>query len=515
MVKALSTDVINRLLAHAHATSGNMVECIAPFTGEVFAQLPQSSIADVDAAFAAARAAQPSWQAMGVRQRASLLLRLHDEVMRRRDEALDIVQVETGKARSHAAEEWLDVTLNARYYARIAPRILAPKRRRGALPLVVSTVQVHHPKGVVGVVSPWNYPLTMAICDALPALVAGNTVVIRPDNKTAFSALWVVDLMRSIGFPHDVIQIVLGDGPSIGNAVVERGDFVMFTGSTAVGRRVAQVCASRLVSCSLELGGKNPLIILDDADLDRAVDVAVRSSFSNSGQLCVSTERVLVHQDIAEAFTAALVQAVQRVNIGAGYDWDIDMGSLISADQLERVSRRVENAVAHGAQILVGGKARPDLGPYFFEPTVLGNVTTDSALWCEETFGPVISITTFRSDDEAVELANESEYGLNAAVVSRNVGRARGIAARIKAGTVNINEGYAAAWASIDAPMGGMKQSGLGRRHGVEGLLRCTEVQNISTQNLLSFGRNFGMDHRQWITFLAAVLNVMRRLGLK
>lgn len=478
-------------------------------------QLPQSTVADVDAAFVSARRAQQSWATLTVRERSRILLKFHDAVIARRDEALDIVQRETGKARAHAAEEWLDVAINARYYGRISARVLRARRRRGALPLVVGTWEVRHPKGVVGIVSPWNYPLTMAVSDALPALVAGNSVVLRPDNKTALSALWSVALLRECGVPSDVIQVVLGDGPTIGAAVVERADHVMFTGSTNVGKQVAQVCGARLVSCSLELGGKNPLVVLHDADLDKAVEVTVRSSFSNTGQLCVSTERVLVHRSVMEEFLGRLIVATSGLRLGAGNDWNVDVGSLISAEQLARVEARVKQAVADGGRIVVGGRSRTDIGPWFFEPTVIVDAPFDSQIWREETFGPVITVHPFDDDEEAVRLANDTEYGLNASVMAKNTQRALAVARRIQAGTVNINEGYAAAWASVDAPMGGMKSSGLGRRHGVEGLFRATEVQNISRQRLLSFGRSFGMDHHQWITFLAFVVKAMKKAGMR
>ena len=495
--------------------AGGTVSCIAPFTGKLILDLPQSTVQDVDDAFACARIAQPLWAARPVRERSAALLRFHDAVLARRDEALDIVQLETGKARSHAAEEWLDVAINARYYARIAPAALKAKNRRGALPGVVKTIEVRHPKGVIGVVSPWNYPLTMAISDALPALVAGNAVVLRPDNKTALSALWAVSVLRECGVPADVIQVVLGDGPNIGAAVVARGDHVMFTGSTAVGKQVAQVCGQRLVSCSLELGGKNPLIVLDDADIAKAVEVTLRSSFSNSGQLCVSTERVLVHQAVAEIFIEKLLQAANAMRLGAGNNWNIDMGSLIGLEQLDRIQRRVHQAVADGARVVAGGKPRPDLGPWFFEPTVVLDAPLDSQIWREETFGPVITVHRFETDEQAVALANDTEYGLNASVITSNARRGKAMASRIQAGTVNINEGYAAAWASVDAPMGGMKQSGLGRRHGLEGLLRATEVQNISRQRFLSFGPSFDLNQQQWLSLLAAVVAAMKKVGMR
>jgi succinate-semialdehyde dehydrogenase / glutarate-semialdehyde dehydrogenase len=500
-------ELINELLAHARVDrSAPPVRALAPFTAAPLAALPQSAESQMDAVFAAAREAQPQWAAMSARSRAAILLRFHDLVLASREVSLDIVQWETGKARSHAAEEWLDVGINARYYARIAPSALTPSRRAGALPLVVGAYVVHHPKGVVGVVSPWNYPLTMAVSDALPALVAGNTVVLRPDNKSALSALWLVSLLRRAGLPRDVLQVVLGEGPTIGAAVVDRADHVMFTGSTVVGRDVAARCAARLVSSSLELGGKNPMVILADADIDRAVEIAVRSSTASAGQLCVSIERILVHVSIYEEFLSRFIAAMKSVRMQASFSWDVDMGSLISAEQLERVSGKVHRAIASGARLACGGRARPDIGPFFYEPTVLLDAPLDSEIWREETFGPVVTVHPFSSDVEAVALANDSEYGLNASVVTRSLHRGRRVGAQIKCGTVNINEGYAAAWGSVDAPMGGMKASGLGRRHGVEGLLRVTEPQTIATQRMLGFGRQFGLGHAGWIRVLTFVV---------
>jgi succinate-semialdehyde dehydrogenase / glutarate-semialdehyde dehydrogenase len=507
---------IDQLLAHADVDhSAESVKAIAPFAALPLADLPQSSVSQVTTVFAEMRSAQPDWARLPVGVRAAILLRFHDLVLAHRDASLDIVQWETGKARAHAAEEWLDVAINARYYGRIAAAALAPSRRSAVLPLVVGARVVHHAKGVVGVVSPWNYPLTMAVSDALPALVAGNTVVLRPDNKSALSALWLVSLLRQAGLPRDVMRVVLGDGPTIGRAVADQADHVMFTGSTSVGREVAARCAARLASSSLELGGKNPMVILEDADLDRAVEIAVRASTASAGQLCVSIERVLVHGSIYDEFVSRFVAAMTSVRMEASLSWEVDMGSLISAEQVERVSGKVDRAIAAGARLACGGRPRPDIGPFFYEPTVLLDAPFDSEIWREETFGPVVTVHPFMTDAQAVALANDSEYGLNASVVTRSLRRGRMVGAQIRCGTVNINEGYAAAWGSVDAPMGGMKSSGLGRRHGVEGLLRVTEPQTIATQRLLGFGRQFGLGHEGWIRALTTIVRAMKVLRLR
>jgi succinate-semialdehyde dehydrogenase / glutarate-semialdehyde dehydrogenase len=510
----LADDLIAFLISHAEIDPGlPRVDVIAPFTGAPLALLPQSSTDTVERSFAQARLAQVAWARQPASARAAILLRFHDLVLDSGEIGLDIVQWESGKARAHAAEEWLDVAINARYYGRIGPRALRPARRRGALPLVIGTREVRHPKGVVGIVSPWNYPLSMAITDALPALVAGNAVVLRPDNKAALSALWLVSLLREAGLPRDVLRVVLGGGPTIGAAVLDRADHVMFTGSTAVGREVAARAGERLVSSSLELGGKNPMIVLADADLERAAEITVRASCANAGQLCVSIERVLVHESVRDEFIARVADRMRAMRIVAGFTWDCDMGSLIGPEQLERVSGKVERAVAAGARVIVGGRHRPDIGPYFYEPTLLVDAPLDSEIWRMETFGPVITVHDFSTDDEAVALANDSDYGLNASVITRDTARGRRIAMCIKAGMVNVNEGYAAAWGSVDAPMGGMRASGLGRRHALEGLLRTTEAQTIATQRVLGFGRNFGLSHEGWIRVLAAIVRSLKVIG--
>ncbi|MCX8527658.1 MAG: succinic semialdehyde dehydrogenase, partial [Candidatus Nanopelagicales bacterium] len=351
-------------------------------------------------------------------------------------------------------EEVVDVAITARHYGRNSEAVLRPTRRRGAVPGAVGVVELRHAKGVVGIIAPWNYPLTLAVSDAIPALIAGNTVVLKPDWQTSLIALWAVELLRRAGLPTDVMRIVTGDGPVVGPHVVDRSSFIMFTGSTRVGREVAERCGQRLIACSLELGGKNAMIIRADANVAKAAEIATRACFANSGQLCVSMERAFIHRDVYDAFVAAFVARTKAMALKNGIGWGADMGSLTSAGQKERVLGYVSDAVDRGARVLAGGKARPDIGPFFVEPTILEGVTPGMAMCAEETFGPVVALQPVDSDEEAVSRANDTTYGLHAVVLTRDASAGRRLASRLRVGTVSVNEAHGAAWGSTRAPMG-------------------------------------------------------------
>ncbi|MGW0942036.1 succinic semialdehyde dehydrogenase [Streptomyces sp. NPDC002623] len=486
-----------------------------PFTGEKLADLPESTPEDVLKAFESARAAQAVWEQTPVRERAAVLLRFHDLVLARQAEVLDLIQLETGKARLHAHEEVQAVAVAARHYGRKAPSYLRPKRHAGAMPTLTKVTELRHARGVVGQIAPWNYPLELSVGDALPAFVAGNAVVMKPDTETCLTALWARDLLVEAGLPADVFQIVLGEGPVVGPEVVRHADYVSFTGSTRTGREVAQGAAARLVGVSLELGGKNAMLVLQDADIERAAEGAVRACFSSAGQLCISIERLYVHESIADAFVERFAARTKAMRLGTSLAYGADMGSLVGERQLETVTRHVEEAVAKGAKVVAGGVARPDVGPYFFEPTILDGVTEPMSVCTEETFGPVVSIYRFKTDDEAVEHANSTPYGLNSSVWTKDGRRGRDIAARLRTGTVNVNEGYAPAYGSVQSPMGGMKDSGLGRRHGSEGILKYTEAQTVAQQRLLPMAPSLGMTDEKYAQFMSTSLRVMKALRLR
>ncbi|MFR9789520.1 succinic semialdehyde dehydrogenase [Streptomyces sp. MB22_4] len=481
-----------------------------PFTGEKLADLPESTPEDVLKAFEAARAAQAVWERTPVRRRAAVLLRFHDLLLERQAEVLDLVQLETGKARLHAHEEVLAVAVAARHYGRKAPAYLRPKRHTGAVPTLTKVTELRHPRGVVGQIAPWNYPLELSVGDALPAFVAGNAVVMKPDTETCLTALWARDLLIEAGLPEGVFQVVIGEGPVVGPELVKHADYVSFTGSTRTGREVAQGAAARLIGVSLELGGKNAMLVLDDADVEKAAAGAVRACFSSAGQLCISIERLYVHESIADAFLERFAARTKAMRLGNSLAYGAEMGSLVGERQLKTVERHVREAVDKGAKVLAGGVARPDIGPYFFEPTILDGVEGSMAVCEEETFGPVVSVYRFSDVDEAVERANATPYGLNASVWTKDARRGRDVAARLRTGTVNVNEGYAPAYGSVQSPMGGMKDSGLGRRHGSEGILKYTEAQTVAQQRLLPMAPSLGMTDEGYARLMTTSLRLLK-----
>jgi len=489
---------------------GPPLQVISPGTGAMLAEYPHGTPATVSKAVRRARRAQSEWAETNLVEREAVLMRYHDLILAHREEILDLIQLETGKARKSAFEEVADVALVSRYYGLNAERHLGPHQRKGALPGLTSTWEHHRPKGVVGFISPWNYPLSMAITDALPALVAGNGAVLKPDQQTPFTALWALQLLHRAGLPYDLFQIVTGKGSELGTPLIDQVDYVAFTGSTKTGRIVARQAAERLIGCSLELGGKNPMIVLADADLESAVEGAIRGCFANAGQLCISIERLYIAESVFERFTQRLAARVSRMTLGSQLDFEADMGSLVSQAQLEKVEAHVLDAVTKGARVLAGGRARPDVGPYFFEPTVLQGVSEEMEICSEETFGPVVSVSPFDSVEEAIERANDSRYGLNAAVWTSDAEVGREVAARIEAGTVNVNEAYAATWGSIDAPMGGFKESGLGRRHGAEGILKYTEAQTISVQRGMPIASPAGVGEKDFSELMTGALRLLR-----
>jgi succinate-semialdehyde dehydrogenase/glutarate-semialdehyde dehydrogenase len=487
---------------------------LAPFDAQPLVEVPYSTPEDVDLAFETATDAQRRWAATEVAERKRIMLRFHDLLLTHRDEGLDLIQWETGKTRMDGMKEVLGLCTVARHYARAARRLLAPDRTLGLLPLLTQVSVERQPVGVVADIAPWNYPLFLALADAIPALMAGNAVVLKPDHQTSITALWAVDLMHRAGVPRRVLQVVLGYGPQLGPELVERADHVTFTGSSAVGAALAGRCGERLIGCSMELGGKNPMLVLEDADPASAAEIAVRACFDNAGQLCVGIERIYLVDGVHDAFLERFLSRVRNLRMRAEVGWASDFGSLISAEQLARTSAAVADAVDKGATVLAGGRALPEVGPYFHAPTVLTDVTPQMQVHGAETFGPVVTVQRVDSEEQAIALANDSPYGLNASVLTRDEGRGQAVARALRTGSVNVNEAYEASFGSTRAPMGGMGLSGLGRRNGEQGLTRFTEEQTIATQRGIGLGTPFGMEHREWADLLVKGFRGLRRSPL-
>ncbi|UTF53698.1 succinic semialdehyde dehydrogenase [Natronosalvus rutilus] len=510
---AVTTRDLETLADRIETSEAASIPVRAPATDEVVSRIPACSEADVESAVERARTAQSEWATRDPKARAAVLDRFADLVLERRERLLDLIQIETGKSRVDAAEEVLDVPATAAYYATRGPDLLADESRDGVFPLLTDARVTYDPVGVVGVISPWNYPLTLAITDAIPALLAGNGVVLKPDEKTPFVALELAALLEEAGLPPGVFEIVTGEGSTVGPALIDRADYLSFTGSTATGRSVAERAGRNLIDCSLELGGKNPMVVLADADPETAARGAVQGCFANAGQLCLAMERIYVEAPRYEAFLDAFVRETRALSLGTGLEYGPDVGSLIDGDQLERVEAHVADALERGASILTGGRARPDVGPFCYEPTILTDVAPDSMAACEETFGPVVSVEPVPSAGRAVEAANKTEYGLNASVWTGDRRRGIELAREIDAGTVCVNDAYISGWAATDAPMGGVGDSGLGRRHGPEGLERYLESKTIASSRVGPVWNPPGVPARWFVRGMVGALGVRKRLS--
>ncbi|MWB99541.1 succinic semialdehyde dehydrogenase [Agromyces seonyuensis] len=488
--RAVAAERAAALVAELTATTGTTTSVIAPATGDVLHELPVSSAADVRDAIARARLAQLAWARAGFAHRREVLLKAATRILDEREELLDLIQIESGKTRGQAFEEIFAASGLTRYNALSARSVLKGRTRRGGVPGVIGARIRYAPKGVVGVITPWNYALSLAAMDVVPALAAGNGVVQKADDQGALSILALREIFIDAGVPAALWAVVAGPAAEVGEALTDEVDYICFTGSTATGRRIGEKAGRRLVGASLELGGKNALIVRADVDPAEAAANTAYGCFAAMGQLCVSIERIFVDRPVSAAYTAALVERLADPKVGTSLDFANDYGSLASAAQLARVQAHLDDALAKGATVLVGGRHRPDLGPFCFEPTIVTGVTPEMSLYAEETFGAIAALYVVDGDDEAVLAANSSEYGLNAAIFSKSVRAAERLAPLLQAGSVNINDGYRAAFSSFDAPMGGQKASGVGRRNGPEGLLRFVEPVTVASMTgLMGFPR--------------------------
>jgi acyl-CoA reductase-like NAD-dependent aldehyde dehydrogenase len=456
------------------------IEVENPATGQVIRTLPVTSAEEVRVLADRARTAQPAWEALGFEGRGRVLRRMQKWVVDNSERVIQSLIDETGKTYEDAAVVELAYGAGALgFWAKRAPGYLADERIRTSNPFVLGRKLVvrYRPVGVVGVIGPWNYPLTNSFGDAIPALAAGNGVVLKPSEVTPLTSLLLAEGLRECGMPENVLQIAIG-GAETGTALIDAVDFVMFTGSTATGKKVMARAAETLTPVSLELGGKDPMIVLADADIERAANAATYYSMQNGGQTCVSIERVYVEAPIYDRFVDAVTERVRALRQGPpGGPASVEVGAMTFPPQLDIVSRHVEQARAAGARITTGGHVREGAGR-FYEPTVLADVDHTMDAMRDETFGPTVPIMKVADAEEAIRLANDSPYGLGASVWTKDRSRGEQIARRIESGYACVNDANVNYFA-YELPMGGWKDSGLGVRHGAAGIRKYTRQQAI------------------------------------
>jgi acyl-CoA reductase-like NAD-dependent aldehyde dehydrogenase len=452
-----------------------------PSTGEEIGRVPLMNASQVGDAVDKARAAQPAWARLSYRSRAQFILRAREVVLEHLDEIGSLISRETGKPTTEAIAMEIVPTLDLMHYFAKNTESLLDQRRIGLGQYNLmgrSSYVVYKPLGVVGIISPWNFPWATPLDEVVMALMAGNAVVVKPSELTPLTALKIGEIFKQVKLAEGLLQIVTGDG-STGAALVDAAvNKIMFTGSVNTGKRVAETAAKHLTPVVLELGGKDPMIVLEDADLENAARAAIWGAFCNSGQACASIERCYVHESIADKFIDMVVKETRLLKQDKASVEPIDIGAMTNERQLQIVEDHVSDAVDRGAQIRTGGHRINDSGGWFHEPTVMTGVDHSMKVMREETFGPLLPIMTFKTDDEAIRLANDSIYGLTASVFTKDTARGRRLAEQIDAGTVMVNE-VVYTHAVAQTPWGGVKQSGYGRTHGKLGLLELVTAQHI------------------------------------
>lgn len=457
------------------------IQSVNPATLESLGSVPKMNKKMVEQAISKARAVQPQWQALGFAGRATYILKARDILLGQMDQVAELISKENGKPMVEAiGNDIMPVMDLMTYFAKKSEKLLKKEKiKLGKWTVLGRKSHLEfYPFGVVGVISPWNFPLSIPLGEVAMALMVGNTVVLKPSELTPLVALKIKEIFEQAGLPQDVFQLVTGDGETGAHLVNGGCDKIAFTGSVNTGKKIMAACAESLTSVMLELGGKDPFIVFEDADLDVASSAAVWGAFCNSGQVCASVERLYVQDKIFDQFTDLVVQKTQQIRQGIGQSFDVDMGALTAEMQIKKVKEHVDDAKQRGATILTGGDVVADQKGYFYQPTVLKDVDHSFKIVSEETFGPILPIMPFTDESDVVEKANDSLYGLNAYIWGKNKAKLRRVASQIQAGTVNINESLFT-HALPQTPWGGPKLSGMGRTHGALGLLDLVEVRHV------------------------------------
>ena len=458
---------------------------VNPATGQEIGRVPDLPATEVVELARRARAAQPGWQALGFDGRARILLRAQKWVVDHRDRIIETIVAETGKAYEDALIAEANYAASAfGFWAKNAPKFLEDERTKTTSPFVLGRKLVvrYQPLGLVGVIGPWNYPLTNSFGDCIPALAAGNAVILKPSEVTPMTSLLMAEALRECGMPEHVFQVATGRGETA-EALVDEADMIMFTGSTRTGKKVMARAAETLTPVSLELGGKDPMIVLSDADVERAANAAVYYAMFNGGQTCIAVERVYVEEPIYDEFVAKVTEKARALRMGVPTGpGAVDVGAITSPPQMDIIEAHVEDAKAKGAKVVVGGKRREGPGD-FFEPTVLVDVDHTMDAMTEETFGPTLPIMKVGDAEEAIRLANDSPYGLSGSVWTKDVAKGEAIARRVQSGAVDVNDAMLN-YTALELPMGGWKASGLGTRHGAAGIRKFCAQQTILVTRL-------------------------------
>jgi succinate-semialdehyde dehydrogenase/glutarate-semialdehyde dehydrogenase len=535
---------------HSNAHSNTQAAQFAvhnPATQEIIGTLPNLGADQIAGAVAKAAAAQVRWAATPVRDRLRILSRFADLLCDQKEAVAAVISREAGKPEAEALSTELLVVLDTvKYLRNTLPGFLRPEPIPHGNPVMKlkSGQLFREPYGVVGIISPWNYPFSVPSVQTLTALATGNAVVLKPSEFTPYSSLELQRLLREAGLDRELLQVITGEGGAGAALLAADVQKVVFTGSVATGKRVAQAAAARLLPVVLELGGKDPMIVLEDADVDVASSAAVWGAFMNAGQTCLSVERCYVHERIYQKFLQACVEKTAKLRIGSsshplrrtesgdnetragakdgapGGDSEIDVGPMIHARQLSIVLSHVEDAVARGARLLAGGKPLAQMGPNFFAPTILADVDHSMKIMREETFGPVLPVRSFKTEDEAVALANDSEYGLAASIFTGDRKRGEALARRVQAGTVMVND-VLACFGISEAPHGGVKASGIGRTHGRFGLEEMVWPKYVDSDRMprmkklwwYGYGPAFGQQMGGFIELLFAKGLIKRLRG--